>query len=34
LRKGWRTSGDMNEGTSGGFKEVIFEVLAKMFMEL
>jgi peptide chain release factor 1 len=32
--QGWRTSVvDMNEGTSGGFKEVIFEV-AKMFMEL
>jgi peptide chain release factor 1 len=25
--RGWRTSVvDMNEGTSGGFKEVIFEV--------
>jgi peptide chain release factor 1 len=25
--KGWRTSVvDMNEGTSGGFKEIIFEV--------
>jgi peptide chain release factor 1 len=24
--RGWRTSVVMNEGTSGGFKEVIFEV--------
>jgi peptide chain release factor 1 len=30
--RGWRTSVDMNEGTSGGFKEVIFW-LAKMFTE-
>jgi peptide chain release factor 1 len=33
--RGWRTSVvDMNEGTSGGFKEVFLKLLVKMFMEL
>jgi peptide chain release factor 1 len=30
--RGWRTSVvDMNEGTSGGFKEVILKLLVKMY---
>jgi peptide chain release factor 1 len=33
--RGWRTSVvDMNEGTSGGFKEVILKLAVKMFTEL
>jgi peptide chain release factor 1 len=32
--RGWRTSVvDMNEGTSGGFKEVILKLAVKMFTE-
>lgn len=33
--RGWRTSVvDVNEGTSGGFKEVILKLLERMFMGL